>query len=318
MGIGVLTIAVLAAAARPAAAAAELWSITPVAFTAVAGQAQTISFTATNLTVPLPPPPVIGCVRLNVPNSVSLDSATILAPTGGSWAVNLQGGGVEVRATSQAARLDFGEAVSFSITITPSMAGAFVFGARAFEQTNCTAPQFGGSSNIAATVLPPIMPTLSPIPTVSPLPTVPPLPTPTATPASTARPSATPTGSQAATPSASQDGSEARSPSPTPSASPERASVPPGSSAPPAGEGGLTIGSGQRPDSGDELAIDIGAGMGMDGIEWSVPAVVGSPGIAVILWVLVQAASGAIWLPWVRRLRRARERRGVAGLSRGA
>jgi hypothetical protein len=40
-----------------------------------------------------------------------------------------------------------------------------------------------------------------------------------------------------------------------------------------------------------------------------VPAVaVGFPGVAVILWVAAQTAAGAIWLPWVRRLRRPRDR----------
>jgi len=323
----ITALTVVVVAAGPASAAGELWSITPIAFTAVAGQGQTVSFTATNLTVPLPPPPVIGCVRLNVPNSVSLDSAAILAPSGGSWIVSLQGGGVDVRAATQAARLDFGESVSFSITMTPSMAGAFVFGARAFEQTNCSAPQFGGSTNIVATILPPILPTPiptlpplpTPLPTLPPLPSATPTPTATATPGATSRPTATPTGTLSATPTGTPDGSRPLSPSPSPTASPERASLPPGSSEPPTSAPGLTIGSGRRQDAGDPIAIDIGVGTGLDGIEWTVPAVaVGSPGIALILWVAIQTASGAVWLPWVRRLRRARERRSAEGLSRGA
>jgi hypothetical protein len=62
--------------------------------------------------------------------------------------------------------------------------------------------------------------------------------------------------------------------------------------------------------AGDDLLVDIGTDAGLDGIAWTVPAVaLGSPGIAVILWVAIQAASGVVWLPWVRRLRRTRRER---------
>jgi hypothetical protein len=57
------------------------------------------------------------------------------------------------------------------------------------------------------------------------------------------------------------------------------------------------------------ISIDIGSGTPMDGIEWSVPvATLGTPGLALIVWVAIQAGGGIIWLPLVRRLRRARRR----------
>ncbi|MEO6059906.1 MAG: hypothetical protein ABIQ05_08060 [Candidatus Limnocylindria bacterium] len=72
---------------------------------------------------------------------------------------------------------------------------------------------------------------------------------------------------------------------------------------------GLTIGSGARPGSDDDISVDVSLSGGISGITWSVPAVaVGFPGVAVILWVAAQTAGGLIWLPWVRRLRRAKDR----------
>ncbi|MEX0709784.1 MAG: hypothetical protein WD116_01110 [Chloroflexota bacterium] len=296
-------------AARPAAAVqVELWTITPLTFTAYADQAQSVTFTATNLSVAVPPSlGVIGCVRLNVPNSVTLNGAAMVSPTNGTWTATVVGGGVTVSATTMDARIGFNAAVQFSISITPNQLGEFLFGARAFENTNCSAPQFGGSNNIAATIVPPILPTASPIPTVpplpTPLPTVPPLPT--ALPLPTPAPTARPTGGASPTPVASPPDASAR-PSPTP-----RSSTAPGSSTAPAeSAGGLTLGPGGQQGAGDDLLVDIGTGTGLDGIVWTVPAVaLGSPGIALILWIAIQTASGVVWLPWVRRLRRTRRER---------
>lgn len=320
--IAAMVLALLVATPVTGAVAAPVWTITPTAFTAYEDTPQTVTFTATNLTVPIPldpSPPVIGCVRLNVPNSVSVVSTAMVAPTDGSWTASKVGAGVDVRATSAGARLEFGESVRFSVRMTPSNVGALMLGAWAFEQTNCSAPQFGGANNITATVVPALIPTPIPTPSPNSTPTATPIPTakptPTATPVPTARPVGTaartpsPTPSSLASPDSSREESANPSPSPSPSSSPERATSSPGVTEPPASATGLTIGTGGRHGGGGELEVDIGLGTGMDAIEWSVPAIaVGSPGIAVILWVMIQGASGVMWLPWVRRLRRSKQR----------
>jgi hypothetical protein len=68
------------------------------------------------------------------------------------------------------------------------------------------------------------------------------------------------------------------------------------------GPGGIGV---RSPASGDGafLGLSIGPSLGI-GQLWFVPAVViGTPGLLVILWVVLQVTSGAIWLPAARRLR---------------
>jgi hypothetical protein len=69
------------------------------------------------------------------------------------------------------------------------------------------------------------------------------------------------------------------------------------------------------PDPG-EITIGQGTLSVMDGIStWSVPAaVVGVPGLLVVLWVTLQTFGALAWIPAVRRLRGdedARRKRGA-------
>jgi hypothetical protein len=317
--IGALAFVLALVSRTSAVAILPVWTITPIAFTAYAGQAKTVTFTVTNLTpLALVNPTLIGCVRLNVPNSVVLSAAAIVSPPSG-WTANLMGGGVAIQATSSGARLGFGAAVRFSVTMTPNSVGAFLFSASAFEQMSCSSP-LGGTKNIAATILTPIVPTPTPVPTASPVPTATPASTaaPTATPNPLATPAQTPgpgaTATPTPTPAPGGIGPGAGAPSPTPSASPTVTT--PGSPDPSSGvpapsgsSSGLSVGSNDGHGDTTGISIDIGPGTAMDGIEWSVPvATLGTPGLALIVWVAIQTGGGIVWLPWVRRLRRAKRR----------
>jgi hypothetical protein len=132
------------------------------------------------------------------------------------------------------------------------------------------------------------------------------------------------------------------SPSPTPTGSPAGSATPRPSSSQAVTDpasGGADTGSGRTPPrsgaedpsvlapdrtsgsrSGvlvDAPALDLGLGLGvLAGVEvWAVPAaVIGGPGLLVLLWLALQAAGAMAWIPAARRLRdgdvsRARRRR---------
>jgi len=313
LGAAIAALAMLFVTSGSAVAAGEIWSLTPTAVTIAQGQSGTLTFTATNLTPVGADAAVIGCVRLNVPSSFTIHSVTILSPSGGSWTTAKQGTAVLVQAVSPANGVEYGESVRFSITVTPNTLSTYNFGGTAYANNTCAAPSFGSVIAVSVTVQPGgvATPTPTPIPTVVPTPVPTAVSTPTATATATATPTSTrpvaPTRSPSPSPSASAFGSE--SASETRSELPTTTPAETGTASPWFVPSGLTIGSGARPGSDDDVSVDVSLATSLDGIAWSVPTVaVGLPGVAVILWVAAQTAGGAIWLPWVRRLRRPRDR----------
>ena len=174
------------------------------------------------------------------------------------------------------------------------------------------------------------LPTLTPVPTLAPLPTLGPAPTlaplPTLGPAPTSAPTPGPGRSPDASPSASEEATPIRPSAPgaagTPppgeeggSGAPETAS-PSGSPAPGTGAGfgpGTGVGNpspegrGGLRDSLEPEGVPLTLGpLGVLGTLhiWIVPgALLGIPGLLIVLFVLVQTAGAAAWIPAIRRLR---------------
>jgi hypothetical protein len=171
------------------------------------------------------------------------------------------------------------------------------------------------------TARPTATPTL-PLPTL-PLPTLPPsiLPIPITTlPPLTPRPSATPGTSSAPAVASGSPAASARAPAQSGQAGPSAApsagigAVPGGEGAPPApgevepsaavgiGPGGLAVET-RAGAFGDGLSVSIGGNLDIAQL-WFVPAaVLGGPGLLVLLWVGVEVLAGIAWLPAARRLR---------------
>jgi hypothetical protein len=120
-------------------------------------------------------------------------------------------------------------------------------------------------------------------------------------------PSLTPSPGPSTRPDASVSPSpvDGASPEPFPGRSPEPdgstgAGGPPGgpSATPPPGDGGLVVSGANAPPFG---LVDISLG-GFDNLEWAVPAMTMTvPGLLLMLAVLAQLSTGAVWLPVVRR-----------------
>jgi len=77
------------------------------------------------------------------------------------------------------------------------------------------------------------------------------------------------------------------------------------------GDGGVASVDGflvAPPDGAQDGAGDLGLGLGgidlLAGGLWVIPAAsVAGPGLLVLLWLAIQAAGAAAWIPAVRRLR---------------
>jgi hypothetical protein len=235
---------------------------------------------------------------------------------------------VIVHSLSGGGRLKIRQWVRFTIRAHATVAGTYLWPNHAHRQQDCSTADQAGVP-LSVTALPAIVPT--PVPTPTPTPT----PAPTATPAPTVRPTptATPTPivplpsvslpglptlfpSATPTPTPTADATSVPSASPTPassSAAGESAGPSDGSSGG-AGSGsngasggaaGQTLVVGRPADNaggGTELTIG-GLDLFDAGYAWLVPtAVVGGPGMLVILFVLLQAAGAIAWIPAVRRL----------------
>lgn len=280
----------------------------------------------------------IGCVVVDVPANFAVASAGVSGSSaGGSWSASVGGQRVKVRAGSGGDRLEYLQWVRFTVSATAASTGSLGWPARAYRDQNC-----GGSGAILGVppivvVTGPSM-TPTPAPTATPRPSPPPVPTPTPTPAPTGplpslplpslplpsllpsvgpTPTPVPSLGPNATPRPSADGSAAPRPSgggggggatPSPTATPDGTSggagpQPPGGAAP---DGAPTVPSGPRVRF-DTVQLDLGSqGLGeLGGIEvWVVPAAaIGTPGIVVLLWLLLQSIGAAIWIPAARRLR---------------
>jgi hypothetical protein len=299
----------LAVTALPQAAAGFLvWTFVVLPLTVTAGQATVFTMTVTNVAGP----DDLGCTEVTLPAGFSVQSISDpVASNGGDWEASLTGTTVEVNTDSGGDRLEIGDSVTFQVKATPPAAGLTSWPNHAHRQQDCSGPTELGLP-IEVVVLPPILATPTPRPTATPTPKPTPTahPTPRPTPAPTRPPaSAAPPSTSSPTPAPNRSSS----PRPRPSAS---ASEPPAASPTPDGAGpvqsppGGGSGSGQITDPRippDPAPVRVGAGTltVFDGIgTWSVPAaVVGVPGLLVVLWVALQTVGALAWVPAVRRLR---------------
>jgi hypothetical protein len=264
------------------AVATALWTLTASPLVATAGQSTTFHMLATNV---LGPP--AGCINAEIPSSFEIQSAgNVVASDGSMWVAAVVGTWVEVTSVSGIDHLDPLETVSFDIQLLPTQAGAWDWNNHVHVPQQCTGPAYNGLP-VTVVVAPAMLPTPvpTPIPTAvpTPIPTLPPLPTPrpdptaTATPAPTAtpRPSPTPQPVAAAGPAAPTDGA-----------------APAGRLAELGGTGTGSFG----------LGTDVVALLDAP-LVWFVPgAVVGVPGLLVLLWIALQAVGALAWIPAVRRM----------------
>lgn len=294
--------------------AALLWSLTVSPLTVAVGNPTTFTLTATNqdLTADLLSSQEIGCVIIDVPVTFSVSGAAVTgASTGSSWVASRVDNRVTVHTTSGGDRLETLDWVRYTISATATSTGSLAWDASAHRQQDCSGP--GSLLGLPPTVLvvsSPATPTPTPTPTPTlPLPT-PTLPLPTLTlPSDT--PTPTPTGSPRPTPISSSDpstqaSSDEATPSP-PGATGSPSGGPPSTPDPAALPGGITPASGPLAMRfvDPRLGLGVGAIGVLAGVEvWVVPAAaIGGPGLLVLLWVALQAAGAAAWLPAARRLK---------------
>jgi hypothetical protein len=304
-------LAALAVAALPQVAAGLLvWTFVVLPLTATAGQGTAFTMTATNVAGP----DDLGCLEVTLPASFAIGSVSDpVASNGDNWVATQSGTTVEVRSLSGGGRLNIGESVTFQVTATPSSAGVTSWPNHAHRQQDCSGLTEVGLP-VQVVVLPPLLATPTPTPKPTPRPTarptVRPSPVPSLPISLPPLPSLAP--SVSATPTASSATSERTQPSSSATASSAPAAIPlPGGavatpSPGPGAAGGPPSSQAPRvaPDPG-EISVGAGTLTVLDGIgTWSVPAaVVGVPGLLVVLWVALQTVGTLAWIPAVRRLR---------------
>ncbi len=309
-----------------------VWTLTGGPLTATVGTATTFTLTATNLDVLSE----LGCLEVDLPASFTIvDAHAGNASNGDEWEAVVFDGKVAVHSLSGGGRLEVTQSITFTVTAVPTVAGAYLWPNHAHSRQDCAEAEEVGVA-LSVVVLPALLAT--PAPTPTPRPTTAPTPTPTAAPATpsapaapgqpadTPRPSApaaapvtpraTPRPTASATPSvgAVSQGTPSASPSPTPS--PVTSAGATGTGAAQASPAPSGLGPSQdarparfiqvvRPDESDDGTL-LSLGLpGIDGLGvWIIPgAVVGGPGLLVIVWVAIQTGVAAAWIPAVRRMR---------------
>jgi hypothetical protein len=324
--VAALLAALLLALLAAPVSAVVLYTVVVTPLSATQGSATNFSVTVSNLNLL----DDLGCVQFDLPASFDILSlSTPVASNGEDWLISRLGQSVIAHSDDGGGRLELTESVSFVIRARPQAAGAFTWPNHGHRDQDCGGSDLVGSP-VALTVLPGLEPTPLPTavptlpPTPKPLPTL--LPTPKPTPRPTQVPTLLPTtqptqrGHQSrptaasATPSERERDGEA---SPRPSASaaaPRQSADDPGAPGGDAGSGPI----GHRPFAmPPEVRMGGGAGdggpvdlqLGPVGLlagtgAWLVPAaVIGGPGLLVILFVVLQIAGALAWIPAVRRLR---------------
>lgn len=305
----VLATGMLTAALPVVAFGAVLWSLTVSPQTATQGQSTVFSLTATNHDSSKK----IGCLEVDLPASfVILSVGTPNASNGDSWVSGPSGGNsVEVQSTDGGGRLDDGQSVTFTITARPSAAGTFSWTNHAQTGQDCDGITTPGTA-LTVTVAP-----SGPPPPPTPAPTA--TPKPAATPIPTPRPASTPTPGASVPPTGASPTPEATDPASQPEGS---GSERPFTPAPAPSSGGTGTGGSNDlrlaplADSPDGATDSFGTGLDilamLDGqFVWFVPgALVGGPGLLVIIFVALQAVGAMAWIPATRRLSGEDERTG--------
>lgn len=296
-----------------------LWTLTATPLSASSGVATTFILTATNLDLLTE----LGCLEVDLPESFSIVGASAEnASNGDAWEAIVFPNKVAAHSLSGGGRLELGQSITFTITAIATQAGTWTWPNHAHRQQDCTTPEeIGVPLSIlvlpGATPPPPApepTPTPKPTPTPTPtpilpvdplpsiLPSLPTLPTirPTPTPAPTTRPTPSPTPSPSETPLAAPGEN-------VPATSPggERGS-PSGPGAGASGAGAVRLAVDQPDGSGGSAGeVSLGPLGVIDGLTvWAIPgAIVGGPGLLVILWVVLQTGVALAWVPAVRRMR---------------
>lgn len=295
-----------------------LWTLTATPLTATSGVPTTFTLTATNLDLLTE----LGCLEVDLPGSFTIVGAAAGdASNGDAWEAVVFPNKVAVHSLSGGGRLELGHSITFTITALPTQAGTWLWPNHAHRQQDCTGTDELGVA-LEFLVLPGATPTPSPTPTpilsVEPLPTLAPIePLPSILPtlqplptigSATPAPTRAPASALSPTPSPSPTSS----PSPTQSVAATPAAAaggsPPGGAQDGSVPGGLLeVGeSGGSGESGGPVAgVSLGPLGMIPGITvWAIPgAIVGGPGLLVILWVLAQTGFALAWIPAVRRLR---------------
>jgi hypothetical protein len=331
-------------------AATSGWSIALSPTTVTAATATPIKATFTNLGGP-DGTRELGCVRISLPLTFTISSASVVGkPPGSAWSASVGLGMVRISSPSGGDRLppDGRTSVTAAITVLALTPGTYTWTANAYRQGDCTdgfsepislkvvvdldilpvptaLPTILPTAlpTILPTALPSVLPTLLPTarPTPTPAPTPPsattPTPTPTATPrsAGTPLPGETPPGA-GSTPNGSSGGSGASSGGSggsraTPGSTANASPMPS-----PSADAGLAMPAGPTdPSSGGAPPITLTSGfetpMG-GGFEWAVPGLVLSvPGLLIVLLAIGVQLVGAI--AWLPIVRR---RIGAFGFGR--
>jgi hypothetical protein len=306
-----LAISLLAAAVPTIAQAALQWTMTVTPTTASKGQATGFVVKTTVVLAGN-----IGCVEVDLPASFVIQAVSLpVATRGGTWVTSFAANAVVAQAAKDSDRITkAGDSLTFTITAVPTVAGAFSWPNHVHSKVDCSDASLFGTA-LSVTVV--TAPTPSPAPTPTPVPTSTPtpttaasmIPTPTPTPASSSGGTPSPRPSTTPTPQETGATQQSGEPSATPLASgmppdiPSTLPSPGSSSAPPA----LSVAPFED-STGGGASGDFGTGLDMlalldNPFTWFVPAaVVGLPGLVVILFVALQAIVAAAWIPAVRRL----------------
>lgn len=306
-----------------AVSANVLWTMTAIPATAVVGDQTTFTFTATNLDPELG----IKCVVVEIPASITPGDAWITgSSTTAAWTASRAGQLVTavIDTGDGNEKLRVGDWVSFAMAGIPAQGGTYAFNAIAYSGHECVIGARGLAAPPVVVISGPIVsePTPAPTPEATPTPTpqlLPPLlplppilPTPTPQPRilTTPSPEATPTPSASPSASTSAEPSRADGPPNAPPQVPSLGAEPPTAATlvvVPADAGGAAPLAVALAEDSTEAASELSLGpLGvMDSLGvWAIPgAVVGAPGVLVILWVAIQAGVAAAWIPAVRRLR---------------
>jgi hypothetical protein len=276
----------------PAVAQSPIYSLVASPLTVSQGDVTVFTFTFTNLGNQ-----GIRCTEVLFPDEFWISSlGTPNASNNRPWSASLLGQWVLVHTDTGGGRLRNGESVTFTVTALATTEGAYTFDNHVHLSQNCDDTNINGTP-LPLTVLPAATatptPTPTPTPTATPKPTLAPTPRPTPV-ATPDRSTPTPTPTPTATPTPEE------SPSVRPSAVPVPSPSSPG--------GGQIVRVAPLAGGSDGAPTSLGVGVDVLGLingplGWFVPgAVVGVPGLLVLIFVGLQMFGALAWIPAVRRM----------------
>ncbi len=305
--LGAVALALLMASlATPAAAVIIVYTVTITPLTAVVDHETEFAVTVTNVAGP----DDLGCMELFPPATYEVISVSDPVQSDGrDWHATAEGGTIVAWADGGGGRLEVLQWVAFTVTARPKEAGVDSWTHHAHRSQNCDDSEAIGIPVPVTITLPPILPTPTPTPTPRPTAKPTPRPTPRPTPVATpfvAAPTSTPTPLATGQPTPTA----AASPTvpPTPAARPDVAppadgSVDGGGPDGAAVPGGVQVAYADQGGSGGPIGL-AGFAAFSGSTVFAVPAaVLGGPGLLILLWVVLQALGTATWIPAVRRLR---------------